>query len=170
MIDVALFAYGFTHHRKVRKLSDAAFRLWVGSIDHVAEYDTGGVVLEKDLEPANVIVGSPIDRDRATRELVEAGLWVHETGAFRLVGVVPERKRLEEYSRKPRGSRRITAHLRSSVLLRDGMICGICRLPIDAWSELHIDHVIPHALGGETTYWNLQPAHARCNLSKGARL
>ncbi|MEU5693882.1 HNH endonuclease signature motif containing protein [Actinosynnema sp. NPDC020468] len=33
----------------------------------------------------------------------------------------------------------------------------------------HIDHVWPLHLGGDDAPWNLAPACARCNLSKGAR-
>lgn len=54
--------------------------------------------------------------------------------------------------------------------------CSICGLPINLslqyphpWS-LTIDHVIPIAKGGITNDGNLQPAHFRCNRSKGEKL
>jgi hypothetical protein len=48
--DASLFAFGFTHHRKVRKLSDTAFRLWVTAIDHANQDRSGGVVTDDDLD------------------------------------------------------------------------------------------------------------------------
>lgn len=62
----------------------------------------------------------------------------------------------------------ISARLRSEVIERDGMVCGICREPIDG--PLHIDHIHPVARGGATVLENLQPAHPSCNLRKGARV
>ncbi|MFE2608657.1 HNH endonuclease [Streptomyces mirabilis] len=41
--------------------------------------------------------------------------------------------------------------------------CVACGAP---WE--HIDHVMPLALGGEHSVWNLLPLCAACNLSKGA--
>lgn len=35
---------------------------------------------------------------------------------------------------------------------------------------LHIDHIIPIARGGSDTLDNVRPAHAFCNLSKGAKI
>ena len=46
--------------------------------------------------------------------------------------------------------------------------CGICGDQLAG--EIHIDHIIPRALGGPDTLDNLQAAHAVCNLRKGARL
>lgn len=53
--------------------------------------------------------------------------------------------------------------------------CGICGLPIDpALKYPHpfsvtVDHVVPLTRGGTHHDSNLQPAHARCNTSKGNR-
>jgi 5-methylcytosine-specific restriction endonuclease McrA len=57
---------------------------------------------------------------------------------------------------------------RAQVIERSGGICHICkgRVPSD---EIHIDHIIPLALGGSHTADNLAVAHARCNMRKGAR-
>lgn len=51
--------------------------------------------------------------------------------------------------------------------LHDGM-CGICGDDVDP-SDFHVDHIEPLAKGGEHSYLNTQPAHPRCNMSKGAR-
>lgn len=54
--------------------------------------------------------------------------------------------------------------------------CAICGLPINydlknphPWS-FTVDHIIPIALGGQTTEENLQPAHWKCNRAKGEKL
>ncbi len=74
-VDVSLFAYGFTHHKKVRKLSNEAFRLWVSAIDHAYEDGTGGIVVASDIDhfPHAPKAGAP--RADAIAELTAAGLW-----------------------------------------------------------------------------------------------
>lgn len=52
---------------------------------------------------------------------------------------------------------------------RDGMVCHICRLKV-ADKELHFDHVIPLAKGGEHTERNIAVSHARCNQKKNSRV
>lgn len=56
------------------------------------------------------------------------------------------------------------------VFERDRGICGICTKPIDPPDKWHVDHVVPLAKGGAHSYHNTQPAHAFCNISKGAKL
>jgi 5-methylcytosine-specific restriction endonuclease McrA len=46
--------------------------------------------------------------------------------------------------------------------------CGICCEFIEG--DFHVDHVIPLARGGQHGYVNVQPAHPRCNLVKGAHV
>lgn len=48
-------------------------------------------------------------------------------------------------------------------------ICGICREPMGD-SPIHYDHKIPLAAGGTHTTDNIQVAHAKCNLRKGAKV
>lgn len=57
---------------------------------------------------------------------------------------------------------------REVVFERDAGLCGICGAPVDA-EDWHLDHVVPLALGGTHEYSNVQVAHPRCNMSKGAR-
>lgn len=51
--------------------------------------------------------------------------------------------------------------------LADG-VCGICGKDVDV-REYQVDHIEPVSLGGEHSYSNTQPAHPRCNISKGNR-
>lgn len=55
---------------------------------------------------------------------------------------------------------------RKRVLARDKGICGICHLP----GANSVDHIIPHALGGDDNVSNLQAAHMKCNEAKRAKL
>lgn len=55
--------------------------------------------------------------------------------------------------------------LRMAVLRRDGYRCVVCGIDED----LMADHVIPEALGGETTFDNLQTMCRPCNSAKGGR-
>jgi 5-methylcytosine-specific restriction endonuclease McrA len=73
----------------------------------------------------------------------------------------------------------------TDILNKYGTSCHLCNGEIDlnaprqakkrgplseGWEKgLHIDHVIPIALGGSDTLDNVRPAHAFCNLSKGAK-
>lgn len=61
------------------------------------------------------------------------------------------------------------------VFARDGYICQLCGGVIDKSLEYphpasrSIDHIVPIARGGAHTFVNVQAAHLRCNLAKGAR-
>lgn len=67
------------------------------------------------------------------------------------------------------------------VIATYGVNCHICGNLINleaprsvgraGWENgLHIDHVIPMSKGGEDTLDNVRPAHAKCNILKGASL
>jgi hypothetical protein len=57
----------------------------------------------------------------------------------------------------------------AAILAEHGMFCHICSLVIVDESDLHFDHAIPLALGGPHSAENIRPAHAICNLRKGAK-
>ncbi len=61
---------------------------------------------------------------------------------------------------------RIPKNLRQRVIERDGLHCVYCDEDLHD-QEIHMDHVIPESLGGETTYNNLQVTCRKCNLAKG---
>ena len=46
--------------------------------------------------------------------------------------------------------------------------CGICGDLVDV-EEMHLDHIVPLARGGEHSYANVQAAHPPCNTAKGSR-
>jgi len=64
---------------------------------------------------------------------------------------------------------RIPRWMRRLVIERDGLVCGLCGGEVPE-VDVHIDHIEPVALGGPTRPDNLQVAHSRCNIAKGARV
>ena len=65
-------------------------------------------------------------------------------------------------------SRDINLRLRFRVMQRDNFKCCMCGASPakDPAVELHIDHIVPWAKGGETTFDNLQTLCSKCNLGK----
>lgn len=57
----------------------------------------------------------------------------------------------------------------AEILAEHGMNCHICSGEIASRADLHFDHVVPLARNGPHTPENIRPAHAVCNLKKGAR-
>lgn len=98
--------------------------------------------------------------------------WAREYELNRPIGPVRDRKR--------RRNRVIAAGDTMSsaqVIERFGNICYLCDHEIDVMIDdkrdpmyLHIDHIIPISRGGQHTWDNVAPTHARCNESKGAKL
>ena len=64
--------------------------------------------------------------------------------------------------------REINLRLRFNVMRRDNFKCCICGATpaTNSTIELHIDHIVPWAKGGETTLENLQTLCSKCNLGK----
>lgn len=52
---------------------------------------------------------------------------------------------------------------------KDGFLCGFCGKSLEN-SKIHIDHIIPKALGGPNTISNMRLSHAYCNLSAGHKI
>jgi len=59
--------------------------------------------------------------------------------------------------------------MRARVIERDALRCYLCGRDVLA-EDVHIDHIIPVRRGGQTALENLGVTHARCNISKSARL
>lgn len=70
---------------------------------------------------------------------------------------------------KPKRRSGITGTLRIAVIERDGYLCRLCGGEVEP-SDVHIDHILPFSAGGPTVLDNLQVAHSRCNIRKGARV
>ena len=66
--------------------------------------------------------------------------------------------------------------LRQLVIDTYGIECHICHELIDISKpagdpySMHLDHVVPRKYGGSNHIDNLRPAHAICNMQKGAKL
>lgn len=76
----------------------------------------------------------------------------------------------QEHHKKTKQTKRdISERLRFKILLRDGFRCQSCgRSPLKSPGvELHVDHIIPWSIGGETVPENLQTKCKECNLGKG---
>lgn len=87
----------------------------------------------------------------------------------------PERMRLIRRNKQQRRRARkagavVGATQYRALIVQHGMVCHICGGSIFSLDDLHMDHVIPLVRGGSHTVENLRPAHAKCNLRKGAKL
>jgi 5-methylcytosine-specific restriction endonuclease McrA len=72
---------------------------------------------------------------------------------------------LQLYDRIPKTKVRFSRH---NIYMRDGNTCQYCGLELPR-TELNLDHVVPRAQGGRTTWENVVCCCIDCNLSKGAR-
>jgi 5-methylcytosine-specific restriction endonuclease McrA len=79
--------------------------------------------------------------------------------------LVPRVIVLQLYDRIPRTKVRFSRH---NIYMRDGNTCQYCGRERPR-TELNLDHVIPRAQGGRTTWENVVCCCIDCNLSKGAR-
>jgi len=60
----------------------------------------------------------------------------------------------------------MSASLRVAILRRDGSRCRMCGASAAAGATLHIDHIVPVSLGGQTVPENLQTLCDSCNYGK----
>jgi 5-methylcytosine-specific restriction endonuclease McrA len=72
---------------------------------------------------------------------------------------------LQIYDRMPRTKVRFSRH---NIYLRDGNTCQYCGRCLPR-TDLNLDHVVPRAQGGRTTWENVVCCCIECNLRKGAR-
>ena len=77
------------------------------------------------------------------------------------------------------GNRKQSSHKQSSksyrdiiidhLIKRDGLVCGICNKSLEN-TPLHINHIIPVALGGPCTMDNVNLTHSTCNIQEGLKV
>jgi 5-methylcytosine-specific restriction endonuclease McrA len=72
---------------------------------------------------------------------------------------------LQLYDRIPKTKVRFSRH---NIYMRDGNTCQYCGHELPR-ADLNLDHVVPRAQGGRTTWENVVCCCIDCNLSKGAR-
>ena len=72
---------------------------------------------------------------------------------------------LQLYDRIPKTKVRFSRH---NIYMRDGNTCQYCGQELPR-SDLNLDHVVPRAQGGRTTWENVVCCCIDCNLHKGAR-
>src|SRR5438477_1151531 len=72
---------------------------------------------------------------------------------------------LQLYDRIPKTKVRFSRH---NIYMRDANTCQYCGEELPR-AELNLDHVVPRAQGGRTTWENVVCCCIDCNLSKGAR-
>lgn len=124
------------------------------------------VVQNASTEPLHVVpVGRAVMlllREKAT--LVEADE-VRQLRSERLALPYPRVIRLAEYVRVPYRPARFAS--RRGILRRDEHTCQYCGAH---GVPMTVDHVVPRARGGATTWENCVAACAACNRRKGGRL
>lgn len=72
---------------------------------------------------------------------------------------------LQIYDRIPKTKVRFSRH---NIYMRDGNTCQYCGRTLPR-TDLNLDHVVPRAQGGRTTWENVVCCCVDCNLAKGAR-
>jgi 5-methylcytosine-specific restriction endonuclease McrA len=78
--------------------------------------------------------------------------------------------RIGEMNRRARDKSAFVERVDPKVIYaRANGVCGICGDLINVGERFHVDHIKPISRGGEHSYSNTQPAHVRCNLSKGSK-
>jgi 5-methylcytosine-specific restriction endonuclease McrA len=123
------------------------------------------LVLNASYEPINICAAR-----RALKLVFKGAAVVEQLSAFTVRTAkihipVPSVVRLLQYRRMPRQNRAVS---RKGIILRDGGTCQYCRekLPV---KNLTLDHVIPRARGGDSTWENLVACCFACNNRKGNR-
>lgn len=96
------------------------------------------------------------------REIINYNDETENTDSFEYVTAVADGKLTHKTKRD------INLRMRFMVMQRDNFKCCLCGASPakDPSVELHIDHIIPWAKGGETTINNLQTLCSKCNLGK----
>ena len=115
------------------------------------------------------ILQNQLSQSQDEADLLKRQLAVHEVNAqFRSTT-----KRYPDQRSQTRSPTRPNVNIRKHLdylIEKQNAICGICYKPLPyppTGNSVHVDHIIPHSLGGSDDKDNLQVTHAQCNLSKG---
>lgn len=95
-----------------------------------------------------------------------------ETRLWRLANPDRHRENGRTWNRRRRARKRgvpSDKYTGAEVFARDKGRCHICMRKIRQGQAWHVDHVIPLVNGGWDVKANVAPAHAACNLRKGAK-
>ena len=175
-------------HRKVGKLSDRAYRLWVGMI--LEADDEGRLYWDADQIRLAVFGYHPkvtaVIATSLMRELESSGLirlydtvgglpaiqihdWddhqpAKQSWAFVASRIPNEQGELIEMGAQPNDS------ARWAIYERDQFTCVYCKATLrQRMKEIALDHVVPVVLGGSHHPENLATCCRRCNIKKGGR-
>lgn len=149
----------FPIHRKVRGLSDPAYRLCSEAIFWCARNGTD------ELPEAELRSITHLRRPRKhVLVLVERELWTPTAGGWR----IPQSDGVHSFWSIERDDyrRKIPQWIRELVYERDEYRCVECA----ATEDLTLDHIYPWSLGGSDDPHNLRTLCRPCNSSKGARV
>lgn len=107
------FELGFSRHRKVHRLSDAAFRFWASAIDYSREQATNGELTAEDLE---AIARCPMGAKRAAvvTELVAAKLWQVTDSGWQIHGYLNWQDNSEQVAQHRAEARERMARVRAN--------------------------------------------------------
>jgi hypothetical protein len=164
---------GFYTHPQVLRASDldpGSVGLFIRSLHKIAEVSPW---IEEPCVPTFYVDGwiaeAGLRPRRPITALLRAGLWerLRENSTGRVVAYIP--RGCGDFWQFGALREPIPLSRRQAVIQRDQRVCGLCHRRVSETETLHIDHIKPVALGGRSNIENLQVAHARCNLLKGAR-
>jgi len=183
--DESLFEFGFTHNRKLRRLSDVAFRLWVTAIDVANEDGTDGLVTPDSIDVFTKAPKTGKERETAIAELVDGGLWHPVDGGWVIHDFLKHQESAEgRTDRKAMDRRRmrLSRNRKSYVAfaVSNGATCRYCGVELidgsgGSWSSddqkrwACLDHIVPRCQGGSDSDENLALSCWLCNSKKGGR-
>lgn len=148
---------------KWRTTPKPARALWTTALSWCSDQLTDGLI------PAGIL-GMLDGTKGEAAALVAAGLWEITEEGWRFHDwhdYQPSAAQEAEKRQRAADWRRSIRSVREIVIKRDGYVCGICGGAVEP-DDVHIDHVRPRARGGDHRLSNLQVAHSRCNIRKGA--
>jgi 5-methylcytosine-specific restriction endonuclease McrA len=91
--------------------------------------------------------------EETDREIRSVSFVIRLPSVVRLLRLIRPRRRPIKFSRQ-------------NIYLRDNFRCQYCRARVSS-QDLNLDHVIPRALGGKTTWENIVTCCIPCNVQKG---